>query len=70
MAVKVVTDPPFSFESPVPLFKTHLGEALFTGVRFNYAVAPDGRFLMVEAKPGVQPQSLRVVLNWRAALRP
>ena len=69
MAVKVVTEQAFSSELSVPLFRTHLAEPLFTALRFNYAVAPGGRFLMVEATPGVQPQSLRVFLNWRPDIK-
>lgn len=70
MAVSVTTNPGLSVGTPTPLFRAELAEPLFTGVRFNYAVAPDGRFLLVEPEPGSQSQSLRVVLNWRAALRP
>ncbi len=39
-----------------------------TGVGYNYAVAPDGRFLINTVKPGTEPAALRVILNWKTPL--
>ena len=56
---------------PTPLFMTHLAQgAAITGTRSQYAVAPDGRFLMnviVEETAPTPP--ITVVVNWAAQLK-
>lgn len=59
---------------PVALFPTRLatgGNVQTTGfqARAQYAVAPDGRFLMNIAADEAGPSPITVALNWNAALK-
>jgi Tol biopolymer transport system component len=56
---------------PVALFPTHLanGAGIFPG-RPEYAIAPDGRFLMNTAVEDTAPSPVTIVLNWESGLRP
>jgi Tol biopolymer transport system component len=54
---------------PAPLFRTRLASG--TGVipgRPEYAVAPDGRFLMNTVVEDTAPSPITIVLNWEAGL--
>jgi hypothetical protein len=59
--------------APVPLFATRLasGGGIPSGFlsRAQYAVAPDGRFLMNMAVESATSPPITVVLNWDAALK-
>jgi dipeptidyl aminopeptidase/acylaminoacyl peptidase len=55
--------------SPVPLFRTRLASgAGTTQGRAQYAVAPDGRFLMNTVVEETAASPITVVVNWAAAL--
>ena len=56
---------------PAPLFRTRLasGAGVIAG-RPEYAVAPDGRFLMNTVVEDTAPSPITVVLNWEAGLGP
>jgi hypothetical protein len=57
---------------PLPLFATRLASGSgITGVvtKPQYAVAPDGRFLMNVAVEGATASPITVVLNWDAELK-
>jgi hypothetical protein len=64
LAARVLsTTPAFRAEPPRVLFEGGFFSApMNTGIRF-YDVAPDGRFLMLEAE-GVSTASLLLVQNW------
>ena len=54
---------------PAPLFRTRLASgAGVTAGRPEYAVAPDGRFLMNTVVEDTAPSPITIVLNWEAAL--
>jgi len=59
--------------APVPLFRTRLasGANIPVGVhsKQQYAVAPDGRFLMNVAVERATAPLITVVLNWDAVLK-
>jgi eukaryotic-like serine/threonine-protein kinase len=60
--------------APVPLFRTRLASGASInpsrgGVKPQYAVASDGRFLMNVSVEGATAQPITVVLNWDAALK-
>jgi Tol biopolymer transport system component len=66
------TDGSLSAGTPVPLFRTRLfdehgGTSVFA--RPQYAVAPDGRFLMTVTVEARTTPPITVVLNWQAALK-
>ena len=58
---------------PVPLFATRLASGSgITGLyrpKPQYAVAPDGRFLMNVAVEGATASPITIVLNWDTALK-
>lgn len=59
---------------PVPLFQSRVAIGGNVGIggylsRPMYAVAPDGRFLMVVTAEDTAPPPITIVLNWTAALR-
>jgi dipeptidyl aminopeptidase/acylaminoacyl peptidase len=55
--------------TPIPLFQTRISGVLGTGLRFNYAVSPDGeRFLIATDVEGATDSPIIVVLNWPALL--
>jgi Tol biopolymer transport system component len=55
--------------APVPLFQTRISGVLGTGLRFNYAVSPDGERLLIAADvEGATDSPIIVVLNWPALL--
>jgi len=58
---------------PVPLFVTRLATGMnvypAVGTKPQYAVAPDGRFLMNMPVEGSTAPPITVVLNWEAALK-
>jgi hypothetical protein len=59
---------------PVPLFSTRLaigGNIATAGflARAQYAVAPDGRFLMLVAADDAVASPITVVLNWTVGLK-
>jgi Tol biopolymer transport system component len=61
--------------APIPLFRTRLAIGGNTGVggylsRALYAVAPDGRFLMVVAADDAAASPITIVQNWAAGLKP
>jgi Tol biopolymer transport system component len=73
MAVAVTPDPEgktLDFGTPAPLFRTHLasGASVLPG-RPQYAVAPDGRFLMNTVVEDTAPSLITIVLNWTAGLQ-
>jgi hypothetical protein len=62
MAVPVTTQPSFDFGRPITLFEGAFAEGA-PGLP-AYAVAKDGRFLMMRSVAGSDPRQLHVVLNW------
>jgi Tol biopolymer transport system component len=58
---------------PVPLFPTRLATGMnvfpAVGTKAQYAVAPDGRFLMNVPVEGATAPPITVMLNWDAALK-
>jgi Tol biopolymer transport system component len=55
--------------APAPLFPTRISGILGWGLRFNYAVSPDGeRFLIVTDMEETTDAPINVVLNWTALL--
>jgi serine/threonine protein kinase/Tol biopolymer transport system component len=74
MAVPVTVSPDgktLNLGVPVPLFGTRLasGAGVNAG-RPEYAVAPDGRFLMNTVVEDTAPPPITIVLNWEEALAP
>jgi hypothetical protein len=72
MAVPVAASPDgktLDLGVPAPLFRTRLasGAGVSAG-RPEYAVAPDGRFLMNTAVEDTAPSPITIVLNWEAGL--
>jgi Tol biopolymer transport system component len=72
--IEVGTDRQLQAGAAVALFKTQLAtgpniNSGGTGSRAQYAVAPDGRFLMNITLEGSAPPPITVVLNWDAALK-
>ncbi len=71
-AVDVRLEPDFDASSPRPLFD--LPDEMVSALRgvpgqvANYEVSADGRFLMVQYEPVVEPSEIRVVLNWTEEL--
>ncbi len=68
MSADTSLSPGFKAGAPKPLFRPRIPAAMRTGVAHNYAVAPDGRFLINTVKPGTEPAALRVILNWKTPL--
>jgi len=72
MAVPVMVSPDgktLDLGVPVPLFRTRLASgAGVTAGRPEYAVAPDGRFLMNTVVEDTAPSPITIVLNWEALL--
>ena len=73
MAVAVTPDPEgrtLDSGTPAPLFRIRLasGAGVIQG-RPQYAVAPDGRFLMNTVLEDTAPSLITIVLNWRAGLQ-
>jgi hypothetical protein len=70
MSVPVSTDGArFEPSSPRVLFKTRAAGPLSTGLRFNYDVSDNGqRFLITTEVGDSTSASIRVVVNWTAAL--
>jgi Tol biopolymer transport system component len=70
MAVQVSTDgDALEPSAPVPLFPTRISGLLGIGLRFNYAVSPDGeRFLIATDVGEATDAPIIVVLNWTALL--
>jgi hypothetical protein len=67
VAVPVVTQPAFNFKPPVRLFS---GRYARGGQPPSYAVAPDGRFLMIKSPEGQAAAAhMIVVLNWCEELK-
>ena len=62
MAVSIRTEPRFSAGTPVLLFEGNYEIGEFD--QPNYDVAPDGRFLMMQAGEAATPTVFHVVLNW------
>ena len=56
---------------PVPLFMTHLAQGPgIVATRSQYAVAPDGRFLMnVGVDEAAPAPPITIVVNWAAGLK-
>jgi hypothetical protein len=72
MAVSVAASPDgktLNLGVPVPLFPTRLatGASVIPG-RAQYAVAPDGRFLLNTIVDDTAPSPITVVVNWRQLL--
>jgi Tol biopolymer transport system component len=65
MAAEVKFSPQFQATNPRPLFRPRIPVPMRTGVAFNYAVAPDGGFLVNTVKAGTPPAAIRVILNWQ-----
>jgi Tol biopolymer transport system component len=68
MAVRLGSDTPLDAGTPAPLFKVRIEESLFPAVRNHYAVTSDGQRFLINSVTG--SQSLSVVLNWTAGLKP
>jgi hypothetical protein len=75
MAVPIAVSrdkPTLEAGTPVPLFATRLasgsGIAAVIGMRPQYAVAADGRFLMNVTLDAGAASPITVVLNWNAGL--
>ena len=72
MAVPVAVSPDgktLDLGVPAPLFRTRLASgAGVTAGRPEYAVAPDGRFLMNTVVEATAPSPITIVLNWEAGL--
>jgi dipeptidyl aminopeptidase/acylaminoacyl peptidase len=76
MAVAIEVEPDgrtVSPGAPVALFPTRFATGANVSVGFNsrpqYAVAPDGRFLMNVTVDDPTPSPITLVLNWAAALK-
>jgi len=73
MAVPVAVSPDgktLDLGVPAPLFRTRLASgAGVTAGRPEYAVAPDGRFLMNTVVEDTAPSLITIVLNWTAGLQ-
>jgi hypothetical protein len=60
----------FKATAPGPLFQTRISGSVAGGVRFNYAVAPDGKRFVVVTDPEITtPATITVVPNWAAELK-
>jgi dipeptidyl aminopeptidase/acylaminoacyl peptidase len=72
MAVPVAVSPDgktLELGVPAPLFRTRLASgATVNPGRPEYAVAPDGRFLMNTVVEDTAPSPITIVLNWEAGL--
>ena len=71
MAAPVKMGSSFEAGTPKPLFDANVlyGIGLRQGVRQQYDVAPDGRFLINTPCGGDANESITVVLNWQANLK-
>ena len=64
--MKIETSPAFSAAEPEELFQKKRGGSL----GLNYALGPDGRFLMIEDLPSRQSEvPVTVTLNWHDDVR-
>ncbi|MGQ0732287.1 MAG: protein kinase domain-containing protein [Acidobacteriota bacterium] len=54
---------------PLPLFQTRLVAASGTGIRKEYAVAPDGRFLVNRPVDENSASPITLVLNWKPTVK-
>ncbi|MGH9256301.1 MAG: hypothetical protein ACRD3C_17225 [Vicinamibacterales bacterium] len=74
MAIPVAASPDgktLDLGAPAPLFRTRLASgATINPGRPEYAVAPDGRFLMNTIVEDTAPSPITIVLNWEAGLGP
>ena len=61
MAVEVTTGDRFSAGKPFELFS---GLYLASSEKWDYDVAPDGRFIMIKTPDEDRPREIHVVLNW------
>ncbi|MGB5816060.1 MAG: protein kinase [Thermoanaerobaculia bacterium] len=61
MAVNVTTSDRVSADEPRELFT---GSYLATDNKWDYDVAPDGRFIMIKTPDEKKPREITVVLNW------
>ena len=68
MSVAVERGNAFRASAPRELFQTRISGPLAIGIRFNYAVAPDGRFVIVTDVGQPRPLPITVVLNWQTEL--
>jgi hypothetical protein len=66
MAADVTLSPDFKLGAPHPLFRARIPSPARTGTQHNYAVAPDGRFLISTVKPGTEPPSLLAIVSWQS----
>ena len=71
MTVTIAAEAGFAAGKPRQLFEGRYVHGLGAGVRANYDVSPDGRFLML--KPVEQERApltqINVVLNWTEELK-
>ena len=65
LAVDVTTGERFTAGQPHELFAGHY---MATENRWDYDVAPDGRFIMIKTPDEDQPREITVVLNWSQEL--
>jgi Tol biopolymer transport system component len=72
--IQITADGPPILGAPVPLFPTRLviGNTGSAGVtsRAQYAVAPDGRFLLNVSADDPAASPITIVLNWMTGLKP
>ena len=70
MAVEVKTTPTFDYGVPKELFQTQVLRAGGFTLVFQYDVAPDGRFLVLNnaGSGSANSSPITVVLNWTAGL--
>jgi hypothetical protein len=61
MAVDVTVGERFTAGQPQELFAGHY---MATSNKWDYDVAPDGRFIMIKTPDEDQPREITVVLNW------
>ena len=71
MAARVTGDAALDVGAPIPLFKPQLlnGPTVGIGLRAQYDVARDGRFLLNVPVGDAPPPPITVVLNWATGLK-
>ena len=61
MAVEVTSGDRFTAGQPRELFS---GSYMASSNKWDYDVAPDGRFIMIKTPDEDKPREISVVLNW------
>ena len=73
VAIHIEPDGTLDHSPPVALFPTRLATGANVGVGFRsrpqYAVAPDGRFLMIVPTDDNLVSPISIILNWASLLK-